>query len=76
MSPLDSDTNMDVKATKKEREADTNKSKVALSTSTPTVCPIRQVFGELLACPHHRDVLLQLSTIIQVIKSLFRFKYE
>lgn len=67
MSPLDPDANMDVKVnTKKEREADANKNKVALSISTPTICPVRQVFGELLACPHHRDVLLQLSTIIQV----------
>lgn len=66
MSPLDQDGNNDSKVNiKKERDSD-NRTKPPQTSTMLTSCPIQQAFAELLACPHHRDVLLQLSTIIQV----------
>lgn len=38
-----------------------------------TLNPVQSGFGEILSCAYHRDVIIQLSTILQVGYCLTRF---
>lgn len=59
---------MDVQV-KEERASPARETKPALATVvTAAMNPVQAGFGEILNCCYHRDVIIQLATILQVRK--------